>query len=73
MPDHDRSYYQKQYNYSLFDLEEEMKPFADFGSAPNAGTQAPSFQLEELATGDMISMKDLWKKNLVIVEFGSFT
>lgn len=63
----------KEYNYTEFVLSEELKPFAEFGSAPNAGAQAPDFPLENLETGETINTGDLWKRELVIMEFGSFT
>lgn len=63
----------ENYNYDTFELKKELQPFLNFQSAPNAGTQAPSFNLEDLASGKVVEMKDLWKKNLVILEFGSFT
>ena len=61
------------YNYAVFDLPAEMKPFDLFSKAPNAGGKAPNFPLEDLDTGKTIQMKDLWKNNFVIIEFGSFT
>src|SRR5262249_5713182 len=35
--------------------------------------RAPSFPLEDLANGEKIAMKDLWKSEIVVMEFGSFT
>jgi hypothetical protein len=35
--------------------------------------RAPSFRLEDLASGGNIEMKDLWKSQIVVMEFGSFT
>lgn len=64
---------EKNYNYQSFDLKEEMKPFLEFQAAPNAGAQAPDYELENLDSGEMIAMKALWKKDLLVMEFGSFT
>ena len=61
------------YNYPVFDLPVEMKPFELFSAAPNAGKKAPTYPLEDLDSGETIEMKDLWKKEFVIIEFGSFT
>jgi hypothetical protein len=61
------------YNYPVFDLPAEMKPFELFSDAPNAGQKAPSYPLEDLETGETVEMRSLWKKSFVIVEFGSFT
>ncbi len=60
------------YNYDVFTGGEE--DFLDFAMhAPKVTMRAPSFALEELATGETIEMKDLWKKGVTVIEFGSFT
>jgi hypothetical protein len=63
------------YNYSVFEVSED--PFAEFINvathAPKVTMRAPSFPLEDLATGETIEMKNLWKDSIVVVEFGSFT
>jgi hypothetical protein len=35
--------------------------------------RAPSFPLEDLATGTSVEMKDFWKTGIAVIEFGSFT
>ena len=57
------------YNYDVL-----QQDFLDFAMhAPKVTMRAPSFALEELATGETIEMKDLWKKGVTVIEFGSFT
>ncbi len=62
----------KDYNYSVWGLGSES--FEDFATgAPLVTSRAPSFPVEDLARGEMVEMKDLWRKGVTIVEFGSFT
>lgn len=60
------------YNYSAFDVSpSEFLSFA--AHAPKVTMRAPSFPLEDLATGGQVEMKELWKRGIVVMEFGSFT
>lgn len=60
------------YNYSVFEADaDEFMAFAQH--APKVTMRAPSFPLEDLATGATVEMKDLWKTGVAVVEFGSFT
>lgn len=60
------------YNYSVFEADpEEFLEFAQH--APKVTMRAPSFPLEDLATGATVEMKDLWKSGVAVIEFGSFT
>jgi hypothetical protein len=43
------------------------------GARAKATMRAPSFPLEDLATGKIVEMKDLWKTQILVMEFGSFT
>ena len=62
----------KEYNYSEFVAS--PNEFLEFGEhAPKATMRAPSFPLEDLATGEAVEMKDLWKTGIAVIEFGSFT
>lgn len=61
-----------RYNYSSF--ERSMQEFSDFAvRAPKVTMRAPSFVLEDLATGEVVEMKHLWSSGIVVLEFGSFT
>jgi hypothetical protein len=63
---------QAQYNYSEFTAS--PNEFLDFAEhAPKATMRAPSFPLEDLATGKMVEMKELWSAGVTVMEFGSFT
>lgn len=60
------------YNYSEFVANpEEFTEFAQH--APKATMRAPSFALEDLATGQAVQMSDLWSSGAAVIEFGSFT
>ncbi len=60
------------YNYSEFVASPEE--FSDFAlHAPKVTMRAPSFPLEDLATGVTVEMRELWKSEIALIEFGSFT
>lgn len=62
----------KAYNYSVFEADSEE--FLNFAMhAPKVTMRAPSFPLEDLATGKTVEMKELWKSGITVIEFGSFT
>ena len=61
-----------EYNYSQFVVSPQE--FSDFAlHAPKVTMRAPSFPLEDLATGDTVQMSELWASGVAVVEFGSFT
>ncbi len=63
---------QRQYNYGEFVVSpNEFLEFAQH--APKVTMRAPSFPLEDLATGAGVEMNELWKEGLALIEFGSFT
>ena len=60
------------YNYDVFTGGQE--DFLEFAMhAPKVTMRAPSFPVEELATGETVEMKNLWKSGVTVIEFGSFT
>ncbi len=60
------------YNYREFIAS--PGEFNDFAvHAPKATMRAPSFALEDLATGETVEMDALWKSEIALIEFGSFT
>ena len=62
----------KEYNYREFVVAPEE--FIDFAvRAPKATMRAPPFPLEDLISGEMVQMSDLWKAGPAVLEFGSFT
>lgn len=61
-----------EYNYSEFVANPEE--FTEFAlHAPKATMRAPSFPLEDLATGKTVQMSELWSGGVALIEFGSFT
>jgi hypothetical protein len=61
-----------EYNYAVFAAS--LQEFFEFAvNAPKVTTRAPSFPLEDLASGHTVEMKDLWSSSVVMIEFGSFT
>jgi hypothetical protein len=61
-----------EYNYGVFAASpNEFMEFAEH--APKATMRAPSFPLEDLATGQPVQMSELWKTGVAVIEFGSFT
>ena len=61
------------YNYADFDYQRENKPFAPFRNTLHVGEVAPSFSVEDLATGERIDLRSLWRKEVAVIEFGSLT
>jgi hypothetical protein len=62
----------QEYNYSEFVASPDE--FFDFAvQAPKVTMRAPSFPLEELATGETVQISELWASGVAVVEFGSFT
>lgn len=60
------------YNYSEFVASPQE--FSDFAvHAPKVTMRAPSFPLEDLATGSIVQMSDLWRDGVAVIELGSFT
>lgn len=60
------------YNYAVFDIAREQPAFDRFTRHLGAGDRAPDAQLEDLATGEPVWLKPLWRR-FAILEFGSFT
>jgi len=64
----------EEYNYSKFVMDREQPVIQAFPeNSVRPGTRAPSFELEDLDSGDTVEMKELWRDGLVVIEFGSFT
>ncbi len=62
------------YNYAHFPPQgEKADKFEAFFEAPNVGTIAPDFALEDLGTGETVRLKDFWKSGAVLMEFGSYS
>jgi hypothetical protein len=63
----------EEYNYKVFDLPTELKPFEPFRQRMHAGERAPDFEFEDARTGEKVRLSDFWKKGLLVAEWGSFT
>ena len=61
------------YNYSEFDMMAERPSFEGFSANLHVGERAPVFPLEDLDTGEAMSLKNIWSEGVTVVEFGSFT
>ncbi len=61
------------YNYVHFDAAAGRPDFEGFSDILHVGERAPDFPLEDLDTGETVSLKDYWSKGLVVAEWGSFT
>lgn len=60
----------EKYNYSVFVGSEN---FMEFRTILPVGSLAPDFQATSLETGLSVKLSEYWKKNDVLIEFGSFT
>lgn len=65
---------EQAYNYTHFNPGAEAGKFLEFArQGPLVTERAPSFPVEDLETGKIIEMKELWRKGVVVIEFGSFS
>lgn len=63
---------EENYNYPAWEGDGDL--FEVFAiNTPKATMRAPSFFLEDLETGDQVELKELWKRGVTVIEFGSFT
>jgi hypothetical protein len=60
----------ESYNYSVFVGSED---FLDFRTLLPVGSSAPDLQATLLETGLPVKLSEYWKKNDVLIEFGSLT
>ncbi len=64
--------YGDNYNYATF-VSKTPAWFERFKTLHPVGTVAPDFPLEDLETGETVQLKELWRKGMAVVEFGSFS
>lgn len=62
-----------EYNYSAFDMDREQPSFDEFPRKLRVGERAPDFRLEDVATGEPVSLRSLTSSGVALIEFGSFT
>ncbi len=60
----------ESYNYSVFVGSEN---FMDFRALLPVGSSAPDFEAVLLETARPVKLSEYWKRNDVLIEFGSFT
>ena len=60
----------ESYNYSVFVGSEN---FMDFRTLLPVGSSAPDFDAVLLETGLPVKLSEYWKRNDVLIEFGSLT
>jgi hypothetical protein len=64
------------YNYERFDAYvesgEDEREFGAFPELLRAGERAPDGELQ-LLDGDRVRLSELWRRDGVVLEFGSFT
>ncbi len=60
----------ESYNYSVFVGSEN---FMDFRTLLPVGSSAPDFEAVLLETARPVKLSEYWKRNDVLIEFGSFT
>ncbi len=61
------------YNYSIFNMEAEQPVFEAFPSKIRVGERAPNMPLEDLESGEVVSLRSLASSGVALLEFGSFT
>ncbi len=60
----------ESYNYPVFVGSEN---FMDFRTLLPVGSSAPDFDAVLLETARPVKLSEYWKRNDVLIEFGSFT
>jgi hypothetical protein len=63
----------RAYNYEHFVLSDEDAPFEVFPGLFNVGDPAPDGTLVDVNTGAETALSSLWKRDHLVMEFGSFT
>jgi hypothetical protein len=62
------------YNYANFDLgDDEIGEFECFPNHLRVGDTAPDLTLTDAETGSEVRLSSLWKRQHLLMEFGSFT
>lgn len=61
------------YNYRIFPVESDVEEFQRFPEIVTVGTHAPETTLTDLETGEPVSLRDVTRQGLTILEFGSLT
>jgi hypothetical protein len=62
-----------EYNYQSFPIDVDAEAFAAFPDVLKAGQPAPDGELTDAHSGETVRLSDLWKRDALVIEFGSFT
>ena len=63
----------EEYNYAAFPRDADDEVFAAFADGLKIGQRAPETTLTDLDTGRSVSLRELTRDGLLVLEFGSFT
>ncbi len=67
----------RDYNYAHFDeyveAGQEQREFSTFADRLHAGEPAPDFVATRVEDGTEVRASDLWRRQPLVMEFGSFT
>lgn len=61
------------YNYAHFPLDGDMQDFVRFPEVARVGTKAPDGVLVDARDHREIRLRELYRKGVTVLEFGSFT
>ena len=61
------------YNVNEFPVESDVEDFERFPDVMKVGTTAPDTLLTDLDSGEQVSLRDVTRNGLTILEFGSLT
>lgn len=61
------------YNSSEFPVESDVEDFARFPDIVKVGSTAPDTELTDLDSGKLVSLRDVTREGITILEFGSLT
>ena len=74
MGDYHRGVSDPGYNYAHFTLgDEDTADFENFPSHLRVGDAAPDATLIDAKSGEEVQLSALWKREHLLIEFGSFT
>jgi hypothetical protein len=61
------------YNSAAFPVESDVEDFERFPEIVKVGTHAPETVLTDLGSGEQVNLRDVTRRGLTILEFGSLT
>lgn len=61
------------YNYAHFPEDLDAPVFERFKTHMSVGDRAPDGELVDIADGSSVTLSELWKQGLLVMEFGSLT